>query len=279
MRRGGWSRPRGAGTGAAWAALGGVLALAACGGSPRASEDRTAAGARRSSGAGADEPEDGVEVQSSRGVLEPEQIRQVVEPHSNELSGCYLSRVGDRRWLGGRVQLKWELDGTGAVRDVHIAESDLGSWPVERCLLGISRRLKFPAPRGGSDTDFTVPLEFSATGSAAPWSEERSAEALGPQLTRLDECAAMPAAAPTAPTAPAGDPAAASAPREVLITLYLGAQGQVLSSGFAVDEAEGFSEKWADCAHRVVQAWRTTEPKVPVAKLSVRYRAPVAAAP
>ncbi|HRC54599.1 MAG TPA: AgmX/PglI C-terminal domain-containing protein [Kofleriaceae bacterium] len=257
----------------------GLLALglgsgAGCGGATSAGGGTTAPKDSRDRAQELAAEDDGVTLQSSRGVLEPEQIRAVVEPHTNELSACYVSRVGDRRWLGGRVTLKWELGEGGEVRSVQIADSDLGAWPVEKCLLSVSRRLRFPAPRGGA-TDFTVPLEFSATGQAAVWGEAQSAAAVGGQLAKLDACGAEE------PTAPGKDPsptqaAEALAPREVLLTLYLGAQGQVLSAGFAVEEAAGFTDRWAECAHKAALSWRLTEPRVPVAKLSVRYLQAVA---
>ncbi len=251
-------------------AVASLLGATACGGSQAKPGDERRGSSRRV--VEDSDEEDGVTLQTSRGVLEPDQIRGVVEPHSNELSSCYLSRVGDRRWLGGRVLLKWELEADGAVRSVHIAESDLGTWPVEKCLLEHSRRLKFPAPRGGA-TDFTVPLEFSATGSAVVWDEDRSATALGDQLARLDTCGQAPV--------PAGAPAAAAAaapllegPHDLLVTLYANSQGHVLSAGFSVEDQTGFSERWADCAYNLAMTWRIPDPRAPVVKLAARYAGP-----
>lgn len=244
-----------------------AAALLACGGGAKSQpQDGASGGTKRR--VLQEETDDGVSLTTSRGVLEPEQIRAVVEPHSNEFSTCYISRVGDRRWLGGKVQLKWELDDSGAVRSVHVNENDLGAWPVEKCLLAVARRLKFPPPRGGA-TDFTVPLEFSATGSAAMWDEAKSAAALAPHLGSLAACAE-----PTADGAAEPAPAGPSAPAEATLALYLGAQGQILSVGFAVEDPAGFTERWAECANAAALSWKLTEPRVPVAKLTVRYTPP-----
>lgn len=272
MRRGardrGWLGAWRLGVGGALGSLALLLGVAGCGGATSAGGGTTAPKDSRDRAQELAAEDDGVTLQSSRGVLEPEQIRAVVEPHTNELSACYVSRVGDRRWLGGRVTLKWELGEGGEVRSVQIADSDLGAWPVEKCLLSVSRRLRFPAPRGGA-TDFTVPLEFSATGQAAVWGQAQSAAAVGGQLAKLDACGAEePATGEAQALTQAGE---ALAPRDVLLTLYLGAQGQVLSAGFAVEEAAGFTDRWAECAHKAALSWRLTEPRVPVAKLSVRY--------
>ncbi|MEZ4363457.1 MAG: AgmX/PglI C-terminal domain-containing protein [Kofleriaceae bacterium] len=236
-----------------------------------------------------DEDEDGVELRTSHGVLEPEQVRKAVEPHSHELSGCYIQRVGARRWLGGRVSMKWHLDADGAIREVYIAESDLGAWPVEECLLDIAHRMTFPAPRGGA-TDFAVPLEFSATGAAVPWDEPRAEAAVGEQLAQLAECSAppvevVPAAKPTPRGAKAGRAAKAPPaappplpavpledPRHVVITLYVGERGQPRSVGFATPDPRGFSAGWAECAQRIILAWQLPDPRGSIAKMAVRYR-------
>lgn len=255
--------------------------LAGCGGAKSRGDTAPASGdrTRRSH---PEEPDDGVSLTTSRGVLEPDQIRAIVEPHSNDFSTCYINRVGDRRWLGGKLQLKWELDEGGAVQSVHVNENDLGAWPVEKCVLAVARRLKFPPPRGGA-TDFTVPLEFSATGSAVVWDEAKSAAALAPHLGKLAACAELPTpsgpsakAAPTDATSPAA-PTEPTAPTEASLALYIGAQGQILSIGFAVEDPTGFTERWAECAYAAALSWKLAEPRVPVAKLTVRYTPPPAA--
>lgn len=255
-------------------AAGFATALCSCGGAKPPEGDGSSSGYRTRISR-AEDPDDGVSLTTSRGVLEPEQIRAVVEPHSNEFSTCYISRVGDRRWLGGKLQLQWQVDGSGAVQSVHVNENDLGAWPVEKCVLAAARRLKFPPPRGGA-TDFTVPLEFSATGSAVVWDEAKSATALAPHLGSLAACAESPAgtAAPGSGDGVSTSPAEAFAPAEATLALYLGSQGQVLSVGFAVEEPTGFSERWAECAYAAALSWKLAEPRVPVAKLSVRYTPP-----
>lgn len=257
-------------------AAGFATALCSCGGAKPPDGDTSSSGYRTRT-TRAEDPDDGVSLTTSRGVLEPEQIRATVEPHSEEFSSCYISRVGDRRWLGGKLQLQWQLDASGAVQSVHVNENDLGAWPVEKCVLTAARRLKFPPPRGGA-TDFTVPLEFSATGSAAIWDEAKSAAALAPHLGKLSACAEPPAGttASGSPDAAAPEP---SAPAEVTLALYLGSQGQVLSAGFAVEEPTGFSERWAECAYAAALTWKLAEPRVPVAKLTVRYTPPATPTP
>jgi TonB family protein len=288
----------------ALAAVGMTLGATSCGGggaSRRGEPDGQHHLTSSTSAHDGDERDDGVVLASSRGVLEPEQVRAAVEPHSNEVSGCYLSRVGARRWLGGRVTLRWKIAPRGGITDVQIIESDLGAWPVERCLLEVARRMQFPEPRGGP-AEFTVPFEFSATGNAQPWDEARSAAAVGDeQLAQLAQCdhpgdasltrpgprsarsTSRPVvkAPPKAAGAPLGTPATppgqapaalpGRAPQTVTITLYVGARGTSHSVGFAAGEPDGIPAPWAECAEKIAMTWRLPDPRGTVAKLTLRY--------
>lgn len=271
MRRGrGWAASGLASlSGAAAIAAGAVTAaaaLAACGGNEQPQPLAPQPSKYRKYSAD-DERDDGVAVASSRGVLEPEQVHAGMAPHSDALSACYIGRVAGRRWLGGNLVLRWAVNAEGQIVQVHVAESDLGAWPVERCLLEVARQMTFEAPRGGP-TDFTVPLGFSSVKRAEAWSEEESAAAVGEQPLQLEECSA----------------AEAIPPRNVLLTLYASSKGP-LSVGFATAEAAGLTEAWADCAEKLALAWRVAAPppapghparqlRAAPVKLTVRYAAP-----
>ncbi len=271
MRRGrGWAASGLASlSGAAAIAAGAVTAaaaLAACGGNEQPQPLAPQPSKYRKYSAD-DERDDGVAVASSRGVLEPEQVHAGMAPHSDALSACYIGRVAGRRWLGGNLVLRWAVNAEGQIVQVHVAESDLGAWPVERCLLEVARQMTFEAPRGGP-TDFTVPLGFSSVKRAEAWSEEESAAAVGEQPVQLEECSA----------------AEAIPPRNVLLTLYASSKGP-LSVGFATAEAAGLTEAWADCAEKLALAWRIAAPppapghparqlRAAPVKLTVRYAAP-----
>jgi TonB family protein len=212
------------------------------------------------------EPEDGIDVVSTRGQMDTDAIVAGLEPHKQALSDCYLSRIGTQRWLGGDVSLRWEVSQTGEVIAVRLAESTLGSWAVERCLLEVARGVSFGKPRGGA-TDFSIPLAFTAKGRVAIWDEDQSLRAVGGQLAMLDECA-KPAPRKPRPTAPR---LPTPRPDDVTITLYVGAQGKAQSVGFASPSWE-LDDTWAECAEKVALAWRLPDPRGRIAKLAVRYR-------
>jgi hypothetical protein len=203
------------------------------------------------------EPEDGVEITTSHGHMDPAVVEAGIGPHKEDLGACYTSRVGRRRWLGGRVSIRWDIKRDGTVTAVKLAESDLGAWPIEKCLLELARAATFGKPIGG-DADFAIPLEFSVTGQTEAWAEEKAQKAVGKQLAKLDAC--MKAKGVKGP-----------APQDVAITLYVGPQGKVQSAGFASAKSV-LDDTWADCAEKAVLAWRLPDPRGVIAKVVIRYR-------
>lgn len=242
-----------------------VVALAGCGGAgPAAPPPRVSpVPLTRAPVAEPEEADDGMVVTSGKGHVEPAAVDAGIAPHRGALSSCYTDRVGNRRWLGGRLALRWEVAADGSIGRVLLADSDLGAWPVEKCVLDAAREASFGAPVGGA-AEVTLALEFSlcqpASGCSARsqpviWDDEQSARAVGGQLARLDACARGKVAAP----------------RDVRITLYVGPRGRAASVGFASAASE-LPEAWAACAEKAALGWRLPDPRGQIAKLAVRYR-------
>lgn len=199
------------------------------------------------------EPEDGVTIINAHGHMEPAAVEAGIKPHADELSSCYMTKVGRRRWLGGHVQLHWDIKKDGTVTSVKLAESDLGAWPIEKCLLEVARAATFDKPVGG-DADFALPLDFSARGGTTVWDEDQGLRAIGGQLAKLDACGKTE-----------------GLPDDVTITVYVGPHGKALSMGFSSSKTE-ISDKWAECAQKAAMKWRLPDPRGQVAKLAIRYR-------
>ncbi len=270
-------------------ALAGPLALVAvaCGGSPAPANTAAIAEPRSTRVLIEDEEhEDGVELVSTRGRMDPAVVQKGLEPHAEALSDCYMSRVGSRRWLGGSVSLHWEISKTGAITEVKLVESTLGAWPVEQCLVDIAKTATFGKPTGGA-ADFSVPLEFSAKGRPRTWDDDQALRAVGGQLAVLDACkhpdtvdaagqVERPPALPKKPKQsrkpnPKPPGPKAPVPDDVVVTLYVGPQGKAQSVGFA-SAASTIDPAWASCAERVALGWRLPDPRGQVAKLAIRYR-------
>lgn len=248
------------GAGALGIALG--IAVPGCGGAPPPAPAPAVSARPVTRAPVADEPDDDVVVHADKGHVEPAAVEAGLAPHRDVLTGCYTQRVGRRRWLGGRLTLRWEVAADGQIARVLLAASDLGAWPVEKCVLEAARTVSFGVPVSGA-AEVVLPLEFSlcqhtaagcaTRGLAAIWDEAASAKAVGPQLAKLDVCGK-----------------GRTNPDDVRITLYVGARGRTLSVGFASDAGE-LDDAWAACAEKAALAWRLPDPRGQIAKLAVRY--------
>lgn len=229
-------------------------------------------------------PEEDVTFTKTKGSITKEQIEKGLAPHSTALAECYTSKVGKRRWLGGRVMLKWFLETDGKLTSVKLTESNLGSWAIEQCMLDIAWSASFGKPSGGK-VEFDVPLEFSAKGGTAIWDEDQTLRAIGGQLAILDDCSDFEFEPKPPPKrgkkAPKKAPQKAEdddkparpekAPSDVTMTLYVGPGGTLQSVGFASATTE-VGPKWSACAEKAARSWRLPDPRGQIAKLAIRYK-------
>lgn len=233
-------------------------------------------------------PEEGVTFTKTKGAMSKEAIEAGLAPHTQELTDCYMKKVGKRKWLGGHIVLHWDIKGDGTISSVKMAESDLGSREIEQCLVDIAWAATFDKPSGG-DADFTVPLDFSPTRGTQIWDEDKALRAVGGQLAALEDCdnpdkekaapktkgghkkKAPPKKAPPKeemqPARPEPRP-----PSNVVVTLYVGPQGKAQSVGFSSPTSE-LGLKWTACAEQAAMGWRLPDPRGQIAKLAVRYKA------
>ena len=118
-------------------------------------------GSARATAAGDDQAMD---MQMSIGVLDERTVDRAMAPHVPALVDCF-ERAGDaRKYLSGQVVLRFVVEATGSVSDIHVIKNELGSYPVERCLIDAGRRIAFPRPEGNRKTDFEYSLRFRSTG-------------------------------------------------------------------------------------------------------------------
>jgi hypothetical protein len=236
-----------------------LLVAAACGGSEtpvRTERARADERVVRPPPPADDDADDGVEVEGTKGHLEPFQIDEGVRPHQARLSACYQDELRKTRFLDGSVSLDFVVEPDGKVSAVRLAKGDLGSWAVERCMLEVGRAMKFAEPRGGKAAEFSLPLDLhSGKGEVVWWTEEQADGEVAAHRADLDACS---------------DEAEGS-PRNVWITLYVGPRGKVRSVGFA-SPSGAIDDGWCDCVVEKVAAWTLSDPRGRVAKAGFRYR-------
>jgi TonB family protein len=184
-----------------------------------------------------------IRVDNGLGAIDPGAVQAALDDAAGDLMACYRSVAGAKRYLGGRVRVVVRVDTRGRPKRAEVADSDLGSWEVERCLLDVARRLKLPAPKGG-EALVQIPLDFTA--STAPEDmPDGAARAAAAKLRGIYRCA--------------------GGPKSVPVTLYVGAGGAITSAGFAGVA----SESWGDCASARARAVRLDDPLGRVLKVTV----------
>ena len=104
-----------------------------------------------------------MDLQNEIGVYDGADIEQTLAEHLDEVRGCYGRAGRAQKYAGGKVTLRFIVNGEGKPSDVLVIATDLGNYDVERCLVDVGRRVQFPAPDGKKATTFEYPVEFKST--------------------------------------------------------------------------------------------------------------------
>ena len=181
---------------------------------------------------------DGLQISLEHGVISQEAAQQAVMAEWKELTRCYSEAGPAMGFAGGAVTLRFFVDGHGAITDVRIVESRVGNFEVERCLVGVGRKVRFPQPKGNALAQVDYTLEFRSTGAVAVLDlalDELSAE-LPALWARL-----------------AGACEGGLGADEVAATFYVDAAGAVRSVGLA--SAASLDESAGRCVSDSIRRW------------------------
>jgi TonB family protein len=98
---------------------------------------------------------------SDRG-LGSDVIRRVVRRNLSQVRHCYEQQLQSRPDLAGRVTVSFIISASGAVQSSAVAQSSVGSPPMEQCIARAVRRWAFPASSDGSLSSVRYPFTFQA---------------------------------------------------------------------------------------------------------------------
>jgi hypothetical protein len=198
---------------------------------------------------------DELQISLERGVISQEAAQDAVARRLPDLTRCYTRAGAAMGFAGGRVSLRFLVDGRGAITDVRVTESRLGNFEVERCLIEVGRTVIFPRPRGNASATVDYSLEFRSTGDLAV--TDLAPQVVEPRLptlyARLGGCPGL-------------------GPEEVTATLYVDTAGAVRSAGLASEEA--VAAEAADCVATALRRWtvRLTEVRAGVGRVTLPLR-------
>ncbi len=171
---------------------------------------------------------------------------------SLDVNGCIDAQSGKLDQLGGELRLKLRIDRRGATRWAYLSRSTLGDRDAEKCVLDLVKAKTWPKPLGGeglAEKDFVV--------------DPRT------EPVALDERRTQ---APVAHARAEAGKCRRGVPGSFFATVYLHADGRVVTAGVAVP-----SEKGEDVADCVVEALRKVRfrgagPDARPVKLSFEFR-------
>lgn len=165
--------------------------------------------------------------------LAPHLVDAIFAEQQAGFSACNHDLPGAH--VGGVARLMFLLDPNGRVEQVFVAESDIGSLDVERCLLTAARFLEFPVPPDSGRTRFVrgFPVNASARDSLPARPESWGYPTVRGRRDAIRKCR----------TDYGYD-------GPFHLTMFVGGRGRVLSAGFHARQAtpDGFS----DCVVRVM---------------------------
>jgi TonB family protein len=101
-----------------------------------------------------------MDLQMSMGVLDQRAVERAMAPYVHAMVECFDRVEQVRRYTSGQVVLRFVVEASGSVSDIHVIKNELGNHRVERCLTSAGRRIVFPPPEGNRKTDFEYSLRF-----------------------------------------------------------------------------------------------------------------------
>ncbi len=194
-------------------------------------------------------------VESNLGEMDAAQVERVFRQSQADLRRCYDDAAKTQHYLGGRMQLKVQVPPSGQPRAVSVVESTLGSLDVERCVVGLIEKMRFPPPKGG-EGELTYPFECASRTPVGNWPSARIAEAIEKKRSALRAC-----------TKSKSTKAKSAGAAAFAATLYIGPGGKATSVGFSADAP--LDEKLTRCVAKHLLSVQYDDPLGQMVK--VRY--------
>jgi pSer/pThr/pTyr-binding forkhead associated (FHA) protein/outer membrane biosynthesis protein TonB len=97
------------------------------------------------------------------GAIDAAAVEAALLEHKDEFKLCYSREINaETPKLAGRIGTSFVIGPSGRVSQAGIESTTLKNANVERCVLGIIKRIQFPIPRGGGIVQVSYPFKFSS---------------------------------------------------------------------------------------------------------------------
>ena len=196
-------------------------------------------------------PDDGMQTEGLLGNIPQSEVEKVFSRHMDSLGECYGKALDTLESIEGSIEIGMEIDLSGRVSQSYIMTGDLGSLKAETCILNKVGRFNFPRPGGGKAV-VSHPLIFEAPYDPpmpASMSTQQAHSTVETYSADMERCLGGNSG--------------------VTVTLYVGTDGQVISSGAAAESYEMYEA--ARCLAEAASSWSFSDPVAKTAKLSLAF--------
>ncbi|HEY2745428.1 MAG TPA: AgmX/PglI C-terminal domain-containing protein [Polyangia bacterium] len=193
---------------------------------------------------------DEMKVTGTLGSLNDDEIAGPFQRRWDDITRCYEEAAGGKQFLGGKIEVKLRVAASGDPKSAFVAASTFGNYGAERCVLGIARELHFAHPHGGSEAEFSYPIEFRARRPVQNWEEARVSPSVARHRKDVNDCRG-----------------GAKLPPALSMTVYVAPGGKIASAGLAADAP--LDDAFANCLVQKTKGWRLDDPLGKIAKATV----------
>lgn len=95
-----------------------------------------------------------------QGGLTKDQVRQAISDNKRALRNCHEQYLTYKKDLGGRLVLKWKINGEGPVDSANIQSTNTSYPNFDTCVLDIIKKIVFPKAPNGNATLVIYPFVF-----------------------------------------------------------------------------------------------------------------------
>jgi hypothetical protein len=171
--------------------------------------------------------DDGMKVSGLMGTLDPGQVQLAMNQTFPAATQCYHRVARRQPYVGGKMNMKFRVRRDGTVKQIRLLSSDVGSRGIESCVLTKLGETRFAKPRGGGEAEFTYPITFPTRLASVSWDPQKIRKGLKKWRSKRRNRKASRKLNKL------------SFPRGLVMTLYIGSGGHVVSAGMTADEEIG----------------------------------------
>ncbi len=185
------------------------------------------------------------------GTVPQGEVNRVFDDNMQRLYDCYSEALDELEEIEGQIEIAVEVDNDGSVARAYIRRGDLGSTEAEQCMIRRVERFKFKRQGSGIahvSKELTLEAPYDPPDPNI-WGESAVQKVVAEHQTDVSRCL--------------------RGKTGVLLTLYVGAGGVVLSAGISAEDPALVDGGY--CLAEAARGWAFPDPGSKIVKVSVPF--------